>query len=121
MGFTFIPDISNITGVRISNLVRHNLGATIWKSNSVLSSSSITISVLILGKVGSRVIISNSIAVLVNSWLIIGRLWVVWSWLVDNWSWVVWSWLVHNWGWVVDWGWVVWSWFVHNWSRVVWS
>jgi len=108
MGLSFVLDISNIARVGISSAVGDNLGATIRKSNTVFTSSGIAIPVLILLEAGTRVVISDSIAVLVDSWLIIG-------WLLVSWSWVVWGRFVNNWGWVVDWSWV-WD---NNWSSLV--
>lgn len=111
MSLSLVSDISNIARVPISSAVGNNLGAAIWKSYAILSSGSIAIPVLILLEVGTRVVISNSIAKLVNSWLIIGWFW---GW-VENWSWVSnnnrlvnhnrgrmedWCRLVHNWSWV---------------------
>lgn len=66
-----VPDISNISRVGISNTVSHNLGAAIGKSHAVLTSGSITITVLILSKVGTRIVISNSVAISVDSGSII--------------------------------------------------
>jgi len=137
VSLSLVPHINNISRVSISGAVGHNLGATVREGNTVLSRGSIAIPLLIGGKVGTRVVISNSIAVLVDGWLIIRWLlvcwgWVVWSWLVHNWGWVVdWGRLVHNWGWVVrsgvghldwvgnHWSWVVGSWLVDNWGWVV--
>jgi len=68
---SLVFDISNIARVTISNVVGHNLGATIREGDTVLAVGGITIPVLVLGKVGTRVVISNSIAILVDSWLII--------------------------------------------------
>jgi len=127
VGFSLVLNISNIARVGITDTVGDDLGATIGKVDTVLARGGIAISVLILGKVSTRVVISNSIAVLVDSRLIISWL-MVWSWLVNNWSWVVdWGWLVDHWGWVVDWGWLVhnwgsmihWGWLVDHWSWVV--
>jgi len=128
VGLSFVSHISNISRVGISSAVGHNLGAAIRKSHTVLSMGGVAIPVLVCSKVGARVVISNSIAILVDGWTIIRWFlvcwsWVVWGWLVHNWGWVVdWSRLVHNWSWVVDWGrlvnnrgWVV------DWGRVVWS
>ena len=136
MGLSLVLDISNISRVSISSVVSHNLGTAIGKGDPVLASGGVAVPLLVLGKVGTRVVISNGIAILVDSWLIIGWLgWVIWSWLVDNWSWVVdwgwvgnnnrgwvvWSRLVHNRGWVVNWSWLVvdWSGLVVDWSRPV--
>jgi len=71
VGLAFVLHIGNISRVSISGVVGHNLGATVWKSNTVLSICGIAIPVLVLGKVGTRVVIGNSITILVNSWLII--------------------------------------------------
>ena len=103
MGLSLVLDISNISRVSISSVVSHNLGTAIGKGDPVLASGGVAVPLLVLGKVGTRVVISNGIAILVDSWLIIGWLgWVIWSWLVDNWSWVVdWGWLVVSWGRVV--------------------
>ena len=126
VGLTLVSHISNVARVGISNVVGDNLGATVWKSNTVFTSGGIAISVLVLGKVGTRVVISNSITILIDSWAIIFWLmvswlgWVVWSRFVD-WGWVVWGWgrLVDNWSWVVDSSWLVNNWLVDNWSWVV--
>ena len=87
VGFSLVLNISNVARVGITNTVGDNLGATIRKVNTVLARGGIAISVLILGKVSTRVVISNSIAILVDSWLIISWL-MVWSWLV-NWFWFI--------------------------------
>ena len=74
VSLTLVCDISNIARVAIGNVVSHNLGAAIGKSHAVLAVGSITITVLVLGKASSRVVISNSIAVLVDSRAIISGL-----------------------------------------------
>jgi hypothetical protein len=76
VGFTFVSDISNIPGVSITNRVGDNLGTAIRKSYTVLSIGSITITGFILSKVGTRVVISDSISISVDSWAIISRLMV---------------------------------------------
>ena len=76
VSLTLVSDISNIARVAIGNVVGHNLGTAIGKSHAVLAIGSITITVLVLGKASSRVIISNSIAILVDSRAIISRLMV---------------------------------------------
>ena len=55
------------------------MGATIGKSYTIFSIGSITITGFILSKVGTRVVISNSISISVDSWAIISRL------RVSNW------------------------------------
>merc|ERR1712142_1312986 len=87
VGFTLVVYISHISRISIGSVVGHNLGAAIRKTNTVLSSGGIAIPVLICSKVGTRVVISNSITVVVDSWFIIGWLFVCWSW-----------------GWMVNWG-----------------
>ena len=127
VGLTLVLDIGNIARVGISNIVGDNLGAAIRKGNTVLSIGGVTIPLLILTKVGARVLISNTVLISINSRAIISRLlvavdwcrWVVWGWSrlvswgrMDNW-------LVHNWGWAVHWSWsMVWCWPVDNGSRV---
>ena len=73
MGLTLIPDISNITRVFITNLVGDNLSTTIRKIYTVFSIGSITITVFMLFKVGTRIVISNSIPIFVVSGGIIRR------------------------------------------------
>merc|ERR1712066_893786 len=75
---TFIFDISNVSRVGITNVVSHNLGAAIGQSNAVLTIGGITITALILAKGSTRVVISNSITVSVDSrgvisWLMVSR------------------------------------------------
>ena len=114
VGLTLILHIGNIARIGISNVVGDNLSAAIRKGNMVLPSCGIAISVLILGKVGTRVVISNSIAILVDSWLIIGWL-MVRSWLVDR------GWVIRSWGWGVigSWGWVSDDWNgMNDWSSM---
>ena len=106
MSLALIFDISNIARVAISNIVRDNLSATIWKSNFVFSIGGIPISVLIGSKVGTRVVIGYGITILVNCWPHWFSCFVCHNWgrMVDR------GWLGHNhWGWLVD----------NNWSRVV--
>ena len=76
LGFALISDISNISRVLIPNIVGDNLGTTIRKSYTVFTRGSITITVLTLSKVGTRVVISDSITVLVESWAFISGLMV---------------------------------------------
>ena len=50
------------------------MGATIRKSYTIFTIGSITITGFILSKVGTRVVISNSISISVDSWAIMSRL-----------------------------------------------
>merc|ERR1719273_287787 len=97
-GLTLVFDIGDISRVGISNGVGDNLGTTIGESYTVLTAGSITITVLILSKVGARVVISDSIAILVDSGAIISGLMVSRSGvsrLVGG-SWVNNGWLVND-------------------------
>jgi len=76
LGFAFISDISNISRVLIPNIIGDNLGTTIGKIYTVFTRGSITITVFTLSKVGTRVVISDSITVLVESWAFISGLMV---------------------------------------------
>ena len=123
LSYTFVFDISDISTISIIDGIGDNLGATIGKIYTVFTIGSITITVFIGSKVSSRVIVGNSIAILVDSWSVISRFWMIWSWLVVGWSWVN-NWLMNNWGyirsWLVDnWS-MVWGWFVVYWGWVVW-
>ena len=114
VGLTLVCDISDVSRVGIPNGVFDNLGTTIGKSNTVFTRGSITITVLTLSKVGTRVVISDSITVLVESWAFISGLMVSLlrvSGLVGG------SRLV-DWGRLVDRGGVVRSGLV-DWSRLV--
>ena len=125
LGNTFVPHISNIARVGIGNTIGDNLGAAIGKGNTVFTSSGVSVPLLVLAKAGSRVIISNSILIAIDSrgiigWLLVAMDWLVnhrgrgvhWSSvdnrLVDHWGGVVDrggmdNRLVNHWGWVVDW------------------
>ena len=76
LGLALVSDISNISRVLIPNIVGDNLGTTIGKSYTVFTRGSITITVLTLSKVGTRVVISDSITILVKSWAFISGLMV---------------------------------------------
>jgi len=120
LGFAFISDISNISRVLIPNIIGDNLGTTIGKIYTVFTRGSITITVLTLSKVGTRVVISDSITVLVESWAFISGLMVSLlrvSGLVGRSGLVGGSRLV-DWGRLVDRGGVVRSGLV-DWSRLV--
>jgi len=134
VGLTLVCDISDVSRVGIPNGVFDNLGTTIGKSNTVFTRGSITITVFVLRKAGTRVVISDSIAILVDSGAIISRLMVSWCWvsgfvsgswvdnggLVDNWGRCVdRGGLVDNRGGVVDWGGFVGRGRVVDWGGVV--
>ena len=88
LGLTLVPDISNIARVAIGNRVGHNLGATIGKNNTVFTRGGISVPLLVLSKVGSRVAVSHSVVVGIDSrdigigWLLVGWSGVVWGWPV---------------------------------------
>ena len=73
VGLTLISDISNITRVFITNRIGHNLGTTIRKIYTIFTISSITITVFMLFKVGTRVVIKDSISIFIVSRGIICR------------------------------------------------
>ena len=109
------------------------LGAAIGKSNRVAASSGISVTVFAGRESSLRVIILDSVSILVYSWSFIGWF-MVRGWLVVSWSWMgnwlvynwgnIWSWLVYNWGWSVIRSWLmynwgnVWSWFVYYWGMI---
>ena len=71
LGLTLVPDISDVARVSILNSVGDDLGAAIGKSNTVFTIGGITITSLVLAKVGSSVVILNSIGILVLGRLIV--------------------------------------------------
>jgi len=75
LGLARVRHISDISTISISNLVVNSLESAIRKSNRVGSAGGITISVLTSIEVATRVVISNSVVVGVDSGLVsIGRL-----------------------------------------------
>jgi hypothetical protein len=76
LSLALISDIGNISRVGIPNIVGDNLGTAIGKSYAVFARGSNTITVLTLSKIGTRVVISYSITILVESWAFISRLMV---------------------------------------------
>ena len=74
VSLSLIGDISNITTVGISNVVVDHLGPAVRKSYSVGSTGGVAISLLILTKLGSTVVISYSILEGIDSRLVIGGL-----------------------------------------------
>ena len=84
---TLIPDVSDVARVTVSNVVGHNLGATVGEGNAVLSSSGVSIPLLILAKVGSRVRVSDSVLVSVDGWGIS----VSWGGSVVGWGTISWG------------------------------
>merc|ERR1719308_622562 len=74
VGNSLIGDISNITTVGISNIVVDHLGPAVRKSYSIGSTGGVTISLLILTKLGSTVVISHSILEGIDGRLVIGGL-----------------------------------------------
>ena len=67
LGLTLISDISNISRVFIPNLVGDNLGTAIRKIYTIFAISSITITVFMLFKVGTRVVIKDGISIFIVS------------------------------------------------------
>ena len=65
-GFTSVFDVSDVSAMSIVNMVSHNLESAIGKSNTVFARGSISVTVFILTKVSSRVVIGHSILVIVH-------------------------------------------------------
>ena len=124
---SFVGYFNNVTRVSISSVVFYNLGTAIWKGNTVFTISRVAITSFVCSKVDSRIIISNSIFVLIFSWDIsVSRLFIGWG-VVSRGRFVYWSGLV-NWSWLVDRGRLVnwsrlinWGWFVYRCWFVSWS
>ena len=125
VSLALVLDVGDVAGVSVSHVVSDDLGAAVGKGNTVLAIGGITIAGLILGEVGTRVVISDSVLVAVDSWAIVGwllvavdRSRVIGGGLVDHWGRVV-DRFVDNRGSVVDWGMVDNGLVVHNGSWVV--
>merc|ERR1719435_418356 len=65
-GYSFIGDILNVSRVSISAIVDH-LSPAIRKSHSVCTRGGVSISLLLLNKVSSTVVITDSILVSIQS------------------------------------------------------
>ena len=109
---SFIGYFNNVTRVAISSVVLYNLGTAIGKGYTVFAISRVAVASFICPKVDSRIIISNSIFVLIFSWYISV------SWFFVGWGVVSWSRFV-NWGWLVNWSWLVDRGGLVNWSRLI--
>merc|ERR1719228_2534060 len=72
VGNSLIADISNISTEGISNVVVDHLGPAVRKSHSVGSTGGVAVSLLILTKLGSTVVISHAILVGIDGRLVIG-------------------------------------------------
>ena len=80
LGYTLIFDINNISGMGISSSVGDNLSAAVRKDGAVNSRGRISVPLLLLSKVDSRVAVSNCIVIGVD-W---GCVWIGlhWSWMI---------------------------------------
>jgi hypothetical protein len=65
-GLSLVCHISNIARVGISNIVGDNLGPAVRKGNAVRTMGGIAVPALIRGKVGTAVVVLDSISILVN-------------------------------------------------------
>merc|ERR1719471_2330852 len=70
LGHSFVFDVSHIARVGVGHIVSDNLSTAIREGNTVRAMGGIPVPVLILPKVCSRVVISYSILVSVNSWCV---------------------------------------------------
>ena len=66
--YSLIGDINNITRVSIS-AIAHNLGPAIRESHSVVTRGRVSISLLLLSKVSTTVVITDTILISIKSWL----------------------------------------------------
>ena len=68
LGYTLVLDVSDIPGVSVSNIVSDNLSAAVGEGHTVLALGGIAVPVLVLAKIGTRVVVSNCILVGIDSW-----------------------------------------------------
>ena len=97
LGDTLVADISDVSTIGIGNAVCDNLGAAVRKGNAVRSGGSVPVPLLVLGKVGTRVVVSDSVLIGIDSRG--NRLLVGWCGVVGRGR-------VVNRGRGVSWGWV---------------
>ena len=100
LGNAFVADISDISTIGVGNAVGDNLGAAVRKGNAVRSGGSVPVPLLVLGEVGTGVVVSDSVLIGVDSRG--NRLLVGWCGVVGRGR------VVHR-GWGVSWGWVAWG------------
>ena len=66
--YSLIGDVNNVTGISIS-AIAHNLGPAIRESHSVVTRGRVSISLLLLSKVSTTVVITDTILISIKSWL----------------------------------------------------
>ena len=82
---TLVFNISNIARVGISSSIGDNLGAAIRKNSAVFSRGGISVPLLVLSKVGSRVAVGNSIVVGIDGGCVrVGH--CSWCWMIGCWD-----------------------------------
>ena len=74
VGLALVPHIGDVAGVAVVDLVGDDLGPAVGKGDAVLAVGGIAVPVLVLAKVGARVVILNTILVGVSSGLVISGL-----------------------------------------------
>ena len=67
-GFSNVFNISNVTGVSVSDVIGDNLGAAIGKGNTVSSVGGVSVPVLVGSKVNTVVAVGNSVLVVICWW-----------------------------------------------------
>ena len=65
-GSAFIGHIGDVTAVSIGGMIVNNLNSTVWKSNPVWSRGRISVSLLILFKFSTTIIVSYAVLVSVG-------------------------------------------------------
>ena len=74
VGLTLVPDIGDVAGVAVIDLVGDDLGPAVGEGNAVLAVGGIAIPSLVLAEVGARVAVLNTVLEVVGSGLIISGL-----------------------------------------------
>ena len=82
LGFTRVLDIGDVSTISVIHTVSHGLDSAVGKSHVVFTVGGITITSFVGTEIGSGVIISNGVSVIVSG----GYISVCWG------SWVVWGW-----------------------------
>ena len=74
VGLALVPDIGDVAGVAIVDLVGDDLGPAVGEGDAVLAVGGVPVPVLVLAEVGARVAVLNAILEAVRGGLIVGGL-----------------------------------------------
>ena len=74
VGLALVPDIGDVAGVAVVDLVGDDLGPAVGEGDAVLAVGGVPVPVLVLAEVGARVAVLNAVLEAVRGGLIVGGL-----------------------------------------------